>query len=144
MQYFIKRGKRKNWHTLENELEMTKETVKELRQETIPTMKNDKEFNTNTRESAMIIKSYGISDANASSAIKDTVETVSGQSTEGRMASASYVNNLSGDLKVLALEQLREVVDGAEMITIKHDGTTKKGHILTEVELKTESGTYTV
>ncbi len=78
---------------------MTKETVEELRQETIPIMKNNKEFNTNTQEGGMIIKSYGMSVANASSAIKDTLLAVSGQSKEGCIPSASYVNNLSGDFE---------------------------------------------
>ncbi len=32
----------------------------------------------------------------------------------------------------MALEQLKKVVDGAETITVKHDGTTNKGHRASE------------
>ena len=42
----------------------------------------------------------------------------------------------------MALQQIRDAVDEAETITIKHDGTTKLGQSLLEVELETENGTY--
>ena len=62
---------------------------------------------------------------------------------EGKMPSTSYINKVSGDMKVLSLLQMKEVVDEADVITLKHDGTTKKGYILSEVQLERESGTYT-
>ena len=48
----------------------------------------------------------------------------------------------SKDMRQIAFQQIIEAVNEAESITLKYDGTTKNGCILTEVELEMESGAY--
>ena len=128
--------------TMENELEMAKETINELTQETIPTKKNKKEFTTNIRLGVMLLKGHGVSNTAASPALKDTVEAVANKELEGHIPSTSYVTALAPDMKQISMQQIIEAVDKAESITLKYDGTTKNGRILTEVELEMESGIY--
>ena len=46
------------------------------------------------------------------------------------------------DMRQIAYQQIIEALKEAESITLKYDGTTKNGRILTEVELEMETGTY--
>ena len=132
--------KEKNTDLL-NVVETQTERITELTQETIPTKKNRKEYTPRMRNSSMILKRYGMSERNASKALKEVVEEMSQKKLDGPMPSTNYHNYIKGDMKALALQQVKEVLDSSETLTLKYDGTTKKGLTLMEVELATETET---
>ena len=55
------------------------------------------------------MKSFGMSNAKACPALKDTVDAVSSLKFEGRIPSKIYMRSLSGDQKLFALFQMKEV-----------------------------------
>ena len=70
------------------------------------------------------------------------LSAVTNRKFDGHTPSASYMNKLTHDMKYLACKQVKEGIDGADVFSLTYDRTTKKGHILTEVELEMQSGTY--
>ena len=70
---------------LQNVVETQTERITELTQESIPTKKNRKEYTPRMRNSSMILKCYGMSERNASKALKEVVEEMSQTKLDGPM-----------------------------------------------------------
>ena len=130
---------------VENKLLETKEENQELKCATvIPTRdpQNKSRIHPSIKETSMLLQSIGVAENEVGSAIDSVISTLTPAVFDGKLPSKSSQQRVSSEMKVVAKEHLKDVLEGEENLTLKYDGTTKNGCHIVEVEIETKDNTY--
>ena len=126
---------------LENNLNKAQETIDG--RGTIPTRLGNR-IHPSMKEASMLLQGIGVAEKQVGPAIHAVVSTLTEAELDGPLPSNASQQRLSGEMASVAKQHLREKLENEHNLTLKYDGTTKKGRHIVEVELETKDDTLLI
>ena len=96
------------------------------------------------KEASMLLQGIGVAEKQVGPAIHAVVSSLTEAELDGPLPSNASQQRLSGEMASVAKQHLREKLGDERDLTLKYDGTTKKGRHIVEVELETEHDTLLI
>jgi ribosomal protein L20A (L18A) len=127
--------------SIENSMEQLK--LKDTKS-VIFTKCDGKSFKPEIREASYMLQNLGLSQNNASIAIKSLFNIISDIEVAGPLPSYTSQNNFSKEMKAVSQRQVYDMLKDEKATTLKFDGTTKRSGHLVEVEIATPNSTLLI
>ena len=133
----------------ENELMMAKELIQEkdgIIQEklTIQTRIGMRKIHPNVKAASYKLQTLGIAEGQVGEAIKTVITTMTDGELAGNLPSKTTQNRMASEMEAINNICIGEELAGKKDLTLKYDGTTKKGKHLVEVEGVTKEKTFSL